>query len=53
MKTLTGVVTHHEREVVELRDDGALAAKYLKAAMTSLGDPGIGGLVCRRCARAR
>lgn len=32
-------VSHHEREVAELRADRELAAAYLKAAMESLDDP--------------
>jgi len=38
-KALKGVVSHHDREVAELRADPALAAEYLKAAMESLDDP--------------
>lgn len=34
-----GAVSHHEREVAELRADRELAAAYLKAAMESLDDP--------------
>jgi probable addiction module antidote protein len=36
---LKGVVSHHEREVVELAADRALAVEYMKAAMESLDDP--------------
>jgi probable addiction module antidote protein len=32
-------VSHHEREVEELREDRALAVEYLKAAMQELDDP--------------
>lgn len=32
-------VSHHAREVAELRADHELAAEYLKAAMASLDDP--------------
>ena len=32
-------VSHHEREVEELRADRELAVEYLKAAMESLDDP--------------
>lgn len=32
-------VSHHEREVKELREDRALAVEYLKAAMQELDDP--------------
>lgn len=39
MRTITGAVSHHEREVVELRVDRELATEYLKAAMESLADP--------------
>ena len=38
-KKLAGVVSHHEREVDELRADRDLAIEYLKAAMESLDDP--------------
>ena len=36
---LEGVVSHHEREVAELRADRDLAVAYLKAAMESLDNP--------------
>jgi probable addiction module antidote protein len=39
MSRLKAVVSHHEREVVELRADRDLAVEYLKAAMESLDDP--------------
>jgi probable addiction module antidote protein len=39
MKYLKGVVSHHEREVAELRADRDLAVAYLKAALESLDDP--------------
>lgn len=32
-------VSHHEREVEELREDRELAIEYLKTAMASLDDP--------------
>ncbi len=32
----TGVVSHHDREVAELRADRELAVEYLKAAITEL-----------------
>jgi probable addiction module antidote protein len=32
-------VSHHEREVDELREDRALAIEYIKAAMQELDDP--------------
>lgn len=38
-KKLTGAVSHHDREVTELRADRELAVEYLKAAMQSLDDP--------------
>ena len=34
-----GVVSHHEREVAELRADRELAVEYLKAAMAALESP--------------
>jgi probable addiction module antidote protein len=34
-----GVVSHHDREVEELRADRELAVEYLRAAMASLDDP--------------
>ena len=39
MSKLKGVVSHHEREIGELRADRELAVEYLKAAMESLDDP--------------
>ena len=39
MSKLKGVVSHHEKEVAELRDNRDLAVEYLKAAMESLDDP--------------
>lgn len=39
MSQLKGAVSHHEREVEELRADRELATAYLKAAMESLDDP--------------
>ena len=38
-KKLTRAVSHHAREVAELRADHDLAVEYLKAAMESLDDP--------------
>lgn len=38
-KKLNAVVSHHEREVEELRADRELAVEYLKAAMKSLDNP--------------
>ena len=39
MSKRTGVVSHHEAEVAELRADRELATAYLKAAMESLDNP--------------
>ena len=39
MKLPKGVISHHEREVTELRVDRDLAVEYLKTAMESLDDP--------------
>lgn len=39
MRKLKGVVSHHEAEVAELRNDRELAVEYLKAAMESLDNP--------------
>lgn len=38
-KRVLAAVSHHEREVAELRADPELAVEYLKAAMESLDDP--------------
>lgn len=38
-KKLQGAVSHHDREVEELRSDRELAVAYLKTAMESLDDP--------------
>ena len=38
-KKLKAVVSHHDREVEELRADRELAVEYLKAAMESLDNP--------------
>lgn len=38
-KKLVAAVSHHEREIAELRADRDLAVEYLKAAMESLDDP--------------
>lgn len=50
MSKLKGTVSHHEREVAELRADRELAVEYLKAAMESLDDPDdrAGGLLALR-----
>jgi probable addiction module antidote protein len=39
MSELVGAVSHHAREVEELREDHEFAAEYLKAALESLTDP--------------
>jgi len=39
MKKLVGIVSHHEREVEELRNDSELAVEYLKVSMESLNNP--------------
>jgi probable addiction module antidote protein len=39
MTKLRGVVSHHDREVAELRADRGLAVEYLQAAMVSLDNP--------------
>ena len=39
MKKRAAAVSHHAREVAELRSDRDLAVEYLKAAMESLDDP--------------
>ena len=38
-KKMVAAVSHHDREVAELRADRELAVEYLKAAMESLDDP--------------
>ena len=50
MSKLVGVVSHHEREVEELRADREFAVEYLKAAMEALDSPEerAGGLVALR-----
>ena len=50
MRRLKGVVSHHEREVVELRADRERVVEYLKVAMESLDDPDdrAGGLLALR-----
>lgn len=40
MSKLIGVVSHHEREIAELRADRDLAVEYLRVAMESLANPG-------------
>lgn len=39
MCKVVGAVSHHEREVEELREDPKFAVQYLKAALESLSDP--------------
>lgn len=39
MSNLKGVISHHEREIAELRADRELAVEYLRAAMESLDQP--------------
>lgn len=38
-KKINAAVSHHEREIAELRADRELAVEYMKAAMESLDDP--------------
>ena len=38
-KRINAAVSHHQREVAELRADHELAIEYLKAAMESMGNP--------------
>lgn len=38
-KKVVAAVSHHDREVAELRADRELAVEYLKAAMESLDNP--------------
>ncbi len=47
---LIGAVSHHDREVAELRAGRELAVAYLRAAMEALDDPGdrAGGLLALR-----
>lgn len=50
MSNRIGTVSHHQREVEELRADPALAVEYLKAALEALDDPDerAGGLLALR-----
>lgn len=50
MSQAKAAISHHEREVAELRADRDLAVEYLKAAMESLDDPEnrAGGLLALR-----
>jgi probable addiction module antidote protein len=55
MSKLVGVVSHHEREVEELREDREFALEYLKGALESLTDPddcGVGLIMLRALAEA-
>ena len=55
MRKLIGAVSHHEREVEELRDDPKFALEYLKLALESLDDPrerGVSLLMLRALAEA-
>jgi len=47
---LKRAVSHHDKEVAELRADRELAVEYLKAAMEALDDPDnrAGGLIALR-----
>ena len=38
-RKIDAALSHHEREVAELRADRELAVEYLKAAMAALDDP--------------
>lgn len=38
-RKVSAAVSHHDREIAELRADRELAVEYLKAAMESLDDP--------------
>jgi probable addiction module antidote protein len=38
-KSIVGAISHHDREIEELRADRELALEYLKTAMESLDDP--------------
>jgi probable addiction module antidote protein len=50
MKKLVGAVSHHEREVEELRADRRFAVAYLQVAMECLDNPEerAGGLIALR-----
>jgi probable addiction module antidote protein len=55
MSKLVGVVSHHEREVEELREDREFGVAYLQAALESLDNPeerGGGLLALRAVAEA-
>jgi probable addiction module antidote protein len=54
-KKVVAAVSHHDREVAELRADRELAVEYLKAAMESLDNPddrAVGLLALRTVAEA-
>ena len=54
-KNIAAAVSHHEREVAEIRADPELAVEYLKAAMESLDNPddrAVGLLALRTVAEA-
>ena len=54
-KKVVAAVSHHDREVAELRADRELAVEYLKAAMESLDSPddrAVGLLALRTVAEA-
>jgi len=54
-KKVMAAVSHHDREVAELRADRELAVEYLKAAMESLDNPddrAVGLLALRTVAEA-
>jgi probable addiction module antidote protein len=54
-KKVTAAVSHHQREVAELRADRELAVEYLKAAIESLDNPddrAVGLLALRTVAEA-
>lgn len=55
MRKLVGAVSHHQREIEELREDREFAVEYLKAAFESLDDPeerAVGLLMLRALAEA-
>ncbi len=55
MRELVGAVSHHEREVEELRADREFAIEYLNGALESLADPddrGVGLIMLRAVAEA-
>ncbi len=50
MTAMKGVVSHHDKELAELRADRNLAVEYLKAALRALDNPDdrAGGLLALR-----